>query len=316
MRLHGWHRVGIVLSVLWLLTASGGYFYELIVHPSSLAPILPSASYEWIADPDATAKAHIEGRAQGKDFSYGFMLLKPAFNGAGFALLVLAPVVIAWLLAYLLRATLQWVRKRLGLMDESKLAIDRSIEVAKWLAAHFNDLSLDASVRNRASGACLSVAQDHHCAIALLLRERLFASAFALLRLQYESYIRGLWLAHCASDAQVLAFTKGTEPPKIAELLEAIEQREAFASGTLSRFKAEMWSAMCSYTHTGDLQIQRWQTKAAIEPNYPPEEICEVANTSASFALLSGIGMATLANNEVLAASTLERSRAFANRMG
>ena len=50
----------------------------------------------------------------------------------------------------------------------------------------------------------LSVAQDHHCAIVLLLQEGLCASAFALLRLEFEAYLRGAWLAHCASEDAVL----------------------------------------------------------------------------------------------------------------
>jgi hypothetical protein len=203
----------------------------------------------------------------------------------------------------------------LGPMKDTDSAIARSFEVARWLATEFNELPLSASLRNRVAGACLSVAQDHHCAIALLLREQLFASAFALLRLQYESYIRGLWLAHCASDDQVDRFVRGTEPPRIVDLLEAIEKHEAYTAGTLSNFKADSWSAMCSYTHTGGLQIQRWQTETAIESNYPPEEICEVASVSASFALLSGIGIATLANDETLAARTLARSKAFAENV-
>ena len=111
MRLRGWHRVGIVISVMWLLTASGGYFYELLNHPSSLALILPSASYAWVADPEATARAHVEAKAEGKDFAYGSIFLKPTFNAAGFAMVAFAPVVISWVLVYLLSATLRWVRR-------------------------------------------------------------------------------------------------------------------------------------------------------------------------------------------------------------
>jgi len=197
-------------------------------------------------------------------------------------------------------------------MTTPEAAIERTFDVVKWLATELNDIPLDASLRNRMSGACFSVTQDHHCAIALLLEEKLFASAFALLRLQYEAYVRGLWLAECASEEQVIGFSQGAEPPKIGVLLTSLEKLEAYESGQLSRIKAESWSAMCSFTHTGGLQIQRWQTSTAIEPNYSPQEICEVANLSGSLALLSGTGMAALAKNEGLALRVLEKSRAFA----
>ncbi len=198
-------------------------------------------------------------------------------------------------------------------MNAPQAAIQSAHAVAKWLATELYDLPIDASLRNRLSGGCLSVCQDHQCAITLLLDEHFYASAFALVRPQYESYVRGLWLAHCATDKQISGFSCAKEPPKLGEMLSTIEKQEAYDAGTLSRFKLEMWSALCSYTHTGGLQVQRWQTKSGVESNYPPEEICEVARVSASFALLSGIGMAALAKNDALANRLLERMHSFAN---
>lgn len=194
-------------------------------------------------------------------------------------------------------------------MTDPRAAVQDSFAIAKWLARELNDLSIDATLRNRLAGGCFSVTQDHQCAITLLLDEKMFASAFALLRPLYESYIRGLWLAHCATEEHVERFKQADEPPKIAAMLAAIEGLDAYSAGTLSRFKAESWSAMCSYTHTGSRQVLRWQTEAAIEPNYPPEEICEVAKASTSYALLSAVGMANLAEDEPLAHKILERMK-------
>jgi hypothetical protein len=200
------------------------------------------------------------------------------------------------------------------LMVDASAAIARSLEAARWLATELHDLTLSASLRNRVAGACFSVTQEHHCAIVLLLEHELNASAFALLRLQYESYVRGLWCAHCATDAELDRFAKGAEPPRIAELLATIEKHEAYAAGTLSSWKQQGWSAMCSYTHTGGLQVQRFQTETSIESNFPPEELVEVANAGATFALLSGIGTAALASNEVLGLAVLQRSKDFTSQ--
>ena len=198
-------------------------------------------------------------------------------------------------------------------MDAPQAAVARQFEVAKWLATELNGLPVVASLRNRVSGGCLTVTQDHHCAIALLLEKELFASAFALVRIQFESYVRGLWLAHVATDGQVAQFSTGTEPPPMNALLASLENVESFQDGHLSHIKQESWSAMCSYTHTGGLQVQRWQTAEAIEQNYLPEEIVGVATFSGSIALLAGIGMATLANDDALGQRMLSKSRAYAN---
>lgn len=201
-------------------------------------------------------------------------------------------------------------------MADATPAIASSKEVVGWLAAEFHDFAVDATLRNRMAGGCLSVSQDHHCAIVLLLGERLYASAFALVRVQYDAYVRGLWLALCATDDDVSAYSMENEPKKMQNmgiLLGELEQAEAYEGGQLSKFKTKSWSAMCSYTHTGGLQVQRWQTADGIEPNYPTEEICEVARVSGAFALLSGVGMAALANDDALAARLLEKMKAYAS---
>ena len=199
----------------------------------------------------------------------------------------------------------------LGLMATSA-EIQKSFALAEWIAAAIDGLAVSASLRHRSAGACFSIAQDHHLAITILVEAEIYSSAFALVRPLFEAYVRGLWLAHCATDEQLLGFSAGKEPPRMSTLLAAVESTEAFEDGQLSNIKGQSWGAMCAYTHTGSLQVQRWNTETAIEQNFPPEELAEVLNFSGSFALLSALGMATLANNEDLELKVLERSRRHA----
>jgi hypothetical protein len=153
---------------------------------------------------------------------------------------------------------------------------------------------------------------EHHHAVVLLLRERLNGSAFALVRGEYEAYVRGLWLAHCATEQELSAFIGGAEPPNLAVMLSAIESMPTFDSKTLSAIKASSWNSMCSYTHTGSLQVQRWNTSEAIESRHSPEEIDEVLGFTNAIALLAAVGVSALADNETVAAQLLEKSRAIA----
>jgi len=198
-------------------------------------------------------------------------------------------------------------------MEAPDAAISRSFAIAKWLAIELNELPVTASLRNRLAGACLSITQDHHCAIILLLQHGLNASAFALARLQFESYVRGIWLAQRATDVQVQQYSMGGEPPSMDRMLESLEKLEAYSGGTLSEVKAKSWSNMCSLTHTGSMQANRWLTVDAIEQNYPAEEVAGLARYSACFALLSGVGMATLANNDELGLRIMAKSSVFQN---
>jgi hypothetical protein len=69
---------------------------------------------------------------------------------------------------------------------------------------------------------------------------------------------------------------------------------------------------MCAYTHTGAQQVQRWNTRDSIAPNYSDEEVDEVLRFTGTFALLSTIGLATVAADETLALRALDRSREWA----
>ena len=201
----------------------------------------------------------------------------------------------------------------LDLMNTSAL-LAKGHELAAWLEQEVHNLSAPASLRTRCSAPCFIVAQEHHAAILSLLEQKqpFFATAFALVRPVYESLVRGLWLQHCATDAEVQTFSVGGRPPNVPALLAAIKQTPAYSSGLLSTVYAQSWDAMCSYTHTGSHQIQRWNTGDAIQSNYADSEVAEVLSSTGAFALISLLGLATVAANDTLVQRATERMRAWA----
>ena len=182
-------------------------------------------------------------------------------------------------------------------------------DYVEWLRVQVHEMILPATERARVSAACLALAQDHHHAIVLLAEEHLYGSAFALVRVAFEAYVRGLWLGSCATDAQVAEFAKGEEPPRFGTLLQEVEQLPAFASGTLSSIKKAHWSSMCAYTHSGGLHAQRWQTATAVEPNYSHSEVNDVLSMAEIIGSLSAVAIAALANDDRTANSILEQFR-------
>lgn len=177
----------------------------------------------------------------------------------------------------------------------------------EWLHQAVQEKTLPANNRTRAAASCYGIAQDHHNAIVFLIKHQLYSSSFSLLRSEFEAYVRGQWLALCATNEQIEKYIKGTEPPKINELLAAIEQTSGFSDKVLSRVKLQSWDLMCAYTHTGGLHIQRWNTSESIEPNYSPTEILEVLDFSEAFSLMSVLGIAELANDNELALRILSK---------
>jgi len=193
-------------------------------------------------------------------------------------------------------------------------SLRRASALSKLLSRKLHEQPLPANLRNRVAGACLAVALEHQHAVVVLLQQDPphYSSAFALVRPVFESYLRGLWLLHCASDLQVVSFSKGGKPPDAARLVTAVDKVGEFDGKQLTGIYTKHWSSLSSYTHTGGLQVQRWNTAEAIEPRFEETEVAEVLEFTAAIALLSAVSMASLAKNEVLAQELLEVAREHA----
>lgn len=186
--------------------------------------------------------------------------------------------------------------------------------LAAWVEEQVNELPLgNGSLRVRLPATCFIVAQEHHQAILILLSQThpVHASAFALVRPVYEAYLRGVWLARCATKENLERFSKGESPPKMPVMLAAIEKTPEYGSGQLSDIYTRSWTAMCAYTHTGSEQVQRWNTSDAIQQDYPDADVEEVLTFTGALVLLSTIGLAAIAENVGLAERVLSQAREF-----
>ena len=111
MRFNGWQRIGMVLSVAWVLVTLGAYSFELKNYPSGITSYFPRTAYEWVNDPEGTKAAHSTALAEGKDFPDRFVMMKPTFSTVGMLAISSIPVVLAWVATYLGLYTFLWVRR-------------------------------------------------------------------------------------------------------------------------------------------------------------------------------------------------------------
>ena len=173
-------------------------------------------------------------------------------------------------------------------------------KLVEFITTTTHELAIPGTLRSKVAAACFGVALDHHHGITILVSNARYASAFALARPVFESFLRGAWLTHCASNEQVETFSTGCKPlkTKIDTLLAELEENGGYDGKTLSAIKASAWNSMCDYAHTGGLQIQRWQTGDSVEPNYETSEIEEVLAFTNLFACLSAIELVALSGSE------------------
>lgn len=200
--------------------------------------------------------------------------------------------------------------------------VGQSEDLIHWLDRLIEGLSVPSNDRAVITAAVQDVALEHHKSIVLTTRSAFHGSAFALLRLQFEAYVRGSWIRHCASDEVLERFKRKDKLDReFGELIKDLESKEAFNVGVLSQIKTNSWSDMNSFTHTGLLQIVRRITSTNVESRYPVDEIVGTLDFADSIALLATLAIVDVAvgkarAKEKLATRLLQRMTEFANANG
>lgn len=189
--------------------------------------------------------------------------------------------------------------------------IQESERLIQWLDSNIDGLDIPPNNRTRLAAGCLDMALEHQKSIVLLTAQSLFGSAASLVRLEFEAYIRGVWLLYCASELELEKFESDKIEKTLGQLIEDIEKHEAFNVGTLSHVKSTSWATMNSFTHCGIYQVVRRNDGNEIIPNYTDEELVNALETANSFGILTGIAIADMARNEALAQAIFERGKEF-----
>lgn len=187
--------------------------------------------------------------------------------------------------------------------------IENSEKLIQWIDSKINGLEFISDDRSRIVAGCFDIALEHQKAIIILLARQIYGSAFSLLRLLFEAYVRGLWLQHCANEKEIGKFMKGKIDKTFGNLIKDIEKKEGYQGGVLSKAKKAGWAKMNCFTHSGFSQVVRRNTESSIEPNYDPEEIEEAINFTNAIGLLTSLELSFLTKNEALSLEILEKNK-------
>lgn len=185
-------------------------------------------------------------------------------------------------------------------------AIDRAVHLAQTLDRHIDGVEINSALRYRLAGGCLDMALEHHKAVLLLIARHLQGSAVSILRLQFEAYVRGVWLHQCATETELTAFTQDRLAQNFPALVAAVEGLEGFSDGILTKARQSSWQAMCSFTHTGYLQVVRRNRETTLEPDYRDDELIEALGFANAIALMAVIEIAHMAGAERLSCELLD----------
>ena len=192
-------------------------------------------------------------------------------------------------------------------------SLQKAAALQNWLALQVGGRRIAGDFRTRVAAVSFGVAQEHQRGIVDLLRGSPpnHSSALALLRPQFDSYIRGMWLALCATEAQLERFNTGGSPPNMPAMIEAIEKVPGGGLWpAVRKIYDDWWDEMSGLTHTGVQHLARWSSGPVLEPDADPLELVGVIDFASRIALLSTAGIALLVTDAVDVKALLADGRA------
>lgn len=178
----------------------------------------------------------------------------------------------------------------------------RSEDLHEALCHQLGDAEFDASFRSEAVFGMCAVTLEHAAGLRTLIANGCVTPAIALMRLQYESLTRAMWLLYVAPDSAIEKLTAPLtlENERAAkglssqfEMLEQIRKGvgtkvPARAAEMLDRFREISWHSLNSYVHAGIHVLKRRAD------GYPVQLILDVLRNSNALSTMAGMTLALL----------------------
>tara|TARA_R110001606_G_scaffold346892_3_gene495932 strand:+ start:38815 stop:39453 length:639 start_codon:yes stop_codon:yes gene_type:complete len=155
----------------------------------------------------------------------------------------------------------------------------------------------------KAAATLFAITIDHAQGIKFCLSNSAFPSAFSLLRVLFETYIRGMWLEKCANEEQLNKYinedklvSKENKPLKFGDMVLEVEKSHLMEA-YFSEIKNRTWSYLNSLTHSGSIQLHNNFSGSSIKHCYDDEHINEAIEFSTMLACVSFARLCDLATN-------------------
>lgn len=191
-------------------------------------------------------------------------------------------------------------------MNENSLdgLLDRTTHFREAVHAHIGCLVPAEGDRFMVAFQAASLSLEHGLGALVLLREGIYPSAYSLMRPQYESLVRGIWLLYAASDMWVgklsesltlESATRAKDGESVSDMLKHLMHCNIAHTpivNQLIEYRDMTWKALNSYTHGGLHPLARTLT------GYPEQLTCDILlNSNAKVALAAQLS-AILTNDQ------------------
>ncbi|TVT83961.1 hypothetical protein [Pseudomonas sp. H3(2019)] len=179
----------------------------------------------------------------------------------------------------------------------------RSAELERRLEGFILPPPFDEPDKLVASRIMCSIAFEHAESVKVLIGAGNFTSATGLLRLQFEAFVRGMWLIYVA-DADSVALlmselsdegmVKAQKMPTPAAMLDELEGKALKQTlAKLKEFKQNSWKSLNSFVHGGIHAVNRHSK------GYPILLLMQLLKASNSLSVMVCMLMSELAESPI-----------------
>ena len=191
-------------------------------------------------------------------------------------------------------------------IEELSKVIARSLEFESELFQFFQQAAFVESSKTTAMLPLFNIGIEHAAALKALIQQRLFTSAMAIARLQYDVIVRLIWVLYAASDSElsklVAPLTIESEQqannalPGTAEMLSQLEKSGQHAvHRLLKECKDYSSKSLNSFVHGGVHAVNRQKD------GYPIILLIQVIRQSNNLSHMAAIGLGYhLGNNKTV----------------
>lgn len=175
----------------------------------------------------------------------------------------------------------------------------------------------DDSPRVQTSHDAALLSLEHAEALRLLMAAELAPFAAALLRCQFEAFVRGVWTLSCASDSQIALLSSAPdaearerrELPMLSQMLQALAEKPHLVNMVplLMEMKQHAWAALNSFVHAGAHALDRSRT------GFPLPLAINVVRISNNLMMMAGQNMAILTGQQGLQGAVITFCDAYAD---
>jgi hypothetical protein len=149
-----------------------------------------------------------------------------------------------------------------------------------------SEYDVENNTRKKMMARLLSLVIEHYESIVLLIKNKKYGSASALVRPLVEAEYRSTWLALCCTDEKAKQLSLNDRFDKVSKLSAAIGL--AIKDEVFKEVYAQNSKALNSYTHGGMHQIaRRFNDKGDIEATFSEEELIDLLNVTGVNVLMS-----------------------------